>query len=126
MNQFKLLNTSILKSELDFTKAKSSLEFSGSANLSASISIPKDLEKNKIIHCILQLLIGGAEQKIRIFIKTVSVFEIETLENAEELRKDAQNICLPKATEEMSLKIQELTRLHTGTALQISLPSLTE
>lgn len=126
MNSFKYQDTAILKSELDFTRVKTLKEFSGEANLSTSVGIPNDLEKQKKIRCAVELMIGGDNERIKIFLKTVSIFEIENIENADLLHKEAKLVCLPKAIEELSKKLAELTRIHVGTELRIPLPQITE
>ena len=126
MNSFKYQDTAILKSELDFTRVKSLKEFSGDANLSTSVGIPNDLEKKKKIRCTVELMIGGDNDRIKIFLKTISIFEIQNIENAELLHKEAKLVCLPKAIEELSNKLAELTRIHVGTELRIPLPQITE
>lgn len=126
MNSFKYQNTAILKSELDFTRIKSLKEFSGDANLSTSVGVPKDLGKQKRIRCNVELLIGGDSERVKIFIKTSSIFEIDSIENVEHLHKDAKMFCLPKAIEELSKKLAELTRIHIGTELRIPIPQITE
>lgn len=124
MNEFKYRETVILKSELDFTRLQGSNDFRGDANLSTSVGISKDLEKNKTVRCMAELEIGGEEKAIRIYIKTTSVFDIQVLEDTETLRQDANAICLQRTLDELSQKLADLTRLHIGKEIKIAMPQV--
>lgn len=126
MNHFKYQNTVIVQSELDFTRVKKPYRFTGDGNLSTSVGVPKDLEKNKRIKCIVELNIGGDNESVKIFVKTTSLFEIETPIDPDTLRKDAEEFCLVRAVEELSKKTSALTKLHLGIAVNIPVPQLTE
>ena len=124
MIEFKYREKVILKSELDFTRLHGSNDFRGDANLSTSVGISRDLEKNRAVRCIAELEIGGKEKAVRIYIKTASVFDIQVLEDAETLGQDANAICLQRTLDELSQKLAELTRLHIGKEIKIPMPQV--
>ncbi len=119
MNGFTYKDTIILESQFDFSRLEESISFSGEVILSATISVPNDLERNKIVLCTLDLSLGTDADKLKLHIKSRSAFEIDNLTAIETLQEDAKAQCTPKAGEVLAERIAELTRLHIGKPLNI-------
>lgn len=122
MNSFRWISTAVVKSEMDFTKAKKDSVFSGDVNLSVTTKTPKDAEKNRTIYCSVTLSLGEEHDSIKIWMKTLSKFEIEELDDPDTLREDSRSYCPSRAVEETLKKMELLTEAHLGKAVHISLP----
>ena len=122
MNKFVYKNTNIIESQFNFNKLQESIAFDGEVMLSSTIAVPKNISENKIIVCILDLSLGHEDDPITLHVKSQSIFEIQELANKDELHKDAKEKCLPKAGQELSERIKEITRLHIGKPISIPIP----
>lgn len=122
MNSFIYKDTIIMESQLDFSRFEKGTSFSSEVSLSATISIPRDPEKNRKVICTIDLTFGSPSDVINLHVKSRSFFEIDGAIDAETLQKDAQEKCYPKAGECLTEKIAELTRLHIGSPLNIPIP----
>ena len=123
MNRFKHINTTVLTSNLDFSKVEKPYTFKGNADLSVSVGIPKNLEENKRIRCEAMFKFGSEEETIKINMTSLSFFEIEAPIEEQTLREDANKICSRLAVEELAQKIARITELHVGKALNIPIPN---
>lgn len=122
MNAFRLINTAVVKSEMDFTRAKKDLVFNGFVSLSTSLKTPKDAAKHRNTYCFVTLSLGEENDILKIRMKTLSKFEIVELNDPSTLRKDSSNYCPRRAVEEALRKFEQLTELHIGHPLHIPLP----
>ena len=123
MNDFTHKNTAIIESEFDFSRVHNTIKFSGEVCLATTISIPKDPKNNKIVVLTLDLSMGSKEDEIQLHVKSRSFFEITKDVDIETLRDDVKEQCYPVASQELSQRIAELTSLHIGKPMNISIPS---
>ena len=122
MNKFAYKSTNILESRFDFSKLQGTISFSGEVMLSSTIAVPKNVNAENRVICILDLSLGQEDDPIQIQVKSQSIFEIQELENEETLHADAKTICFPQAGKELSKRIEEITRLHIGKPISIPIP----
>lgn len=122
MNSFRLISTAVVKSEMDFTRAKENSLFNGTVSLSTSTKTPKDATKHRNVYCSVTLSLGEEDDVLTIRMKTFSKFEIAELNDSGTLRKDAISYCSRQAVEEAFKKLEQLTELHVGKPLHIPLP----
>lgn len=122
MNNFTYKETVILESQFDFSRLDKGLQFSGEVVLSTTIATPQNPDKQKAVACTLDLSMGADEDKIQLRVKSRSIFVLEGEVNIDTLQEDAKVKCYPKASEVLSERIAELTRLHIGKPLNISIP----
>lgn len=122
MNQFDYKGTKVIKSEFDFSKLSRKSQFSGQANVMASVGVPKDLDKKRIIQCVVDFSMGNDADAAQIRVKTVSVFDIIVLDNEAGLQSDAASVCLPETIKKVSEKISDLVEIHIGRRVNIPIP----
>lgn len=112
----------MLKSEMDFSKVKRELLFSGTVNLTTTTKTPKDPEKNRNIYCSVTFSMGEADDVVKIRMETLSKFEIVQIDNPATWQEDSKSYCSRRATEEALKKLEVLTETHLGQPLHIPLP----
>lgn len=122
MNSFRLINTVVVTSEMDFTKAMKESVYRGIVTLSTSTKTPKDTERNRNVYCSVTLALGEENDCVRIRMETFSKFEIVELNNLDTLRKDSVSYCSRQAAEDAIKKLNLLTEVHLGEPLRIPLP----
>lgn len=123
MNSFAYKDTVIVESQLDFSRFLKTEHLEGEVSLSSTISIPKDPEKVRNVICSIDLSLGDSSDVIYLHVKSRSVFEITGAIDAKTLEADAQEKCFPQACDLITKKIAQLTQLHIGSPLNISIPS---
>lgn len=122
MNSFNYKKTVLLKSELKFSNIENEINYSGEITLSTTFAIPRDPNEKKIVVLTLDLSFGSENDSIQLNVVSRSFFEILECDSLGTLQDDVRTKCYPKASEELSERIAELTKLHVGRALKISIP----
>lgn len=122
MNSFRLLSTTVIKSEMDFSRAKNGSVFDGTVNLTTTTKTPRNPEKNRNIYCSVIFSLGGDNDSIKIRMETRSKFEIAQLDDPAALQEDSKSYCPRRAAEEALRKLEVLTEAHMGQPLRIPLP----
>lgn len=122
MSDFKHVSTVITKSEFDFTRLKKGANYEGSANLAVSVQVPGLPEIGDTITCSVEFKLGGDNAPIKVWVKTLSSYIIESIDDATALQESATQTCRKGAIQEAINKITELMTLHIGTPSSIPLP----
>lgn len=123
MNSFRLIDTIVVKSVMDFTRAKKDSVFKGALDLSTVTKTPKDANRNKYVYCTVILSIGKETDNLKIQMETLSKFEIMESSDPDTLREDSASYCSDRAVKAAYKKFEELTETHLGKPIQIPLPS---
>lgn len=122
MNSFRLIDTVVVKSEMDFTGIKEDSVFKGIVNLSTMTRTPKDAKQNKYAYCSVSLSFGEENDNLKIRMETLSKFEIVNVTDPCTLRKDSERYCSRQALKEALKKLEILTEAHLGKPMHIPLP----
>lgn len=122
MNRFEYRSTVILKSDFDFIRLEGGGQIQGNAEVSSAIGIPKNLEENKSIRCMIEMKLDGERDDFHVYIKTISDFGIIVLDNEDQLIKDAKEFCTPRTMDELSERLNRLISIQLGQEVNIPIP----
>lgn len=95
----------------------------GDVSVSASIGIPKDLSKKKIVKCeLLVEAVNVITKETDIKFKSVSFFDITSPEISEDsLLEDAADYCIPVALEKTDQKFEAVSKILMGGPINLQL-----
>ena len=119
MNTFKLVNTLVLKSELDFRQMDEQQNFSQEVSINGSIATLESAERSTIILSEAELNTGGPDDAFFIYLQIRCIFGIEEVTDDKTLLGDAAAFCRPIVMKELNNRLAALTKLHIGKALRI-------
>lgn len=121
-NEFKLRDTRILKSIFDFSHLPEGYVFKGKISISSTIEVPKDVSTDKVVRCCETLTMGKEDGPFQILLKTITLFDITHIDSEDSLQTDATAICHPQALSVLADILHQLTKIHLGQPIDISIP----
>lgn len=107
----------------NFVAAITGARKKGDVSISASIGIPKDLSKRKLVRCeILVETVDIATGETDIKFTSISGFDITSAEVFQDsLLNDAESYCIPIALRETERKFEEISKILLGRPINLQL-----